>query len=103
MRILTPEEHVVFPLPASKPVAGFIAKLQDQLADLSGERLQGIDLQVLSVVGPGADLLSGDEAVALAQDYNNAIASRIKGDARFRAFAHLPVGEPGLPRNWNAR
>lgn len=74
MRIIRLQEHVTFPeLTAQIPEAEmqayslgqspFIKKLAPVLADVNGDRLasmdkNGISLQVLSVVGAGADLLN---------------------------------------------
>lgn len=105
MRIITLEEHVVFPELAKRAknadnASASVAGLADQLKDISGERLSkmdanGISMQVLSVVGPGANLLQGNEAIQLAKDYNDALAERIRDHSdRFAAFAHLPTSAP---------
>lgn len=108
MRTITLEEHVVFPELAKRirqqagveSTLGSVAHLATKLADVTGDRIvsmdnSGIDMQVISVVGPGADLLSGENAIMAAVDYNNALADHIKDRRnRFAAFAHLPTGEP---------
>jgi predicted TIM-barrel fold metal-dependent hydrolase len=55
----------------------------------------GIDIQVLSVVGSGAESLPPQEAVTFAARYNDYIAMQIAAHAdRFKAFAHLPMCNP---------
>jgi predicted TIM-barrel fold metal-dependent hydrolase len=53
-------------------------------------------MQVLSVAGLGADLLSAEEGPAFASQYNDAIAEKISDyPDRLAAFAHLPMTAPG--------
>ena len=72
----------------------------EQLADTGPSRLAdmaaaGIDMQVLSVSGPGADLLDVAEGRALARDFNNRLADIIaQGGGHYAAFAHLPMIDP---------
>ena len=116
MRVITLEEHVTFPelveqLPQKAKDKHYlgqspaIQKLVPKLADITGERLQsmdanGITVQVLSVAGEGADLLNPDESPAFAQKYNDAIAERIATHPdRFKAFAHLPTTNPEAAAN----
>src|SRR5580698_4181836 len=111
MRIVTLEEHVTFPELTSRiPPEALAAQGTDhsplmnriapQLADIWGERLKlmdesGITLQVLSVVGAGAQLLDPAEGVPFAKDYNDTLAKKIAGwPDRFAAFAHLPMTAP---------
>jgi len=55
----------------------------------------GIAFQVLSAAGPGADLLTGAEGIALAADYNTALHQIMRQHpARFGGFAHLPMASP---------
>jgi predicted TIM-barrel fold metal-dependent hydrolase len=55
----------------------------------------GITVQVLSVSGPGADLLDGNAGVTLAAELNNALAEAIaRHPDRFAGFAHLPMRRP---------
>jgi predicted TIM-barrel fold metal-dependent hydrolase len=55
----------------------------------------GITVQVLSVSGPGADLVDGAEGVAIARGMNDALAEAIaRHPGRFAGFAHLPMREP---------
>lgn len=111
MRIVTLEEHLTFPeLTALIPKEAMAVHTIDQspmikmvapkLADIDGERLQsmddnGISVQVLSVAGPGADLLSKEDSPAFAIKYNDAIADKIAAyPDRFTAFSHLPTTAP---------
>jgi uncharacterized protein len=111
MRIVTLEEHLTFPELTSQipktllPDNSFdrspmMEKLAPKLADITGDRLQsmdqnGISVQVLSVAGPGADLLSAEDGPAFASQYNDAIAAKINAHTdRFAAFAHLPMSAP---------
>jgi predicted TIM-barrel fold metal-dependent hydrolase len=111
MRIITLEEHVTFPEMTDKispenkakhyiDQSPGIQKVAGKLADLTGERLSSMDendinIQVLSVAGAGADLLSPNEAPAFAFEYNDMLADKIAvSPDRFRAFAHLPTTNP---------
>jgi hypothetical protein len=73
---------------------------RDALADLGAARLadmdaSGISVQVLSVAGPGADLVPGRQGVDIARAYNDALAAACaKNPARFKGFAHLPMLSP---------
>src|ERR1700730_10538988 len=117
MRIVTLEEH--FALPSFRHrVAGsrqtsvrddenmpaVIRKITEKMIELGAGRLadmdrSGISLQVLSKagnhVGPSADMLDGDGAIAFARDFNDEVAHEIaKHPDRFAAFAHLPMSVP---------
>ena len=113
MRTVTLEEHVTFPellrhfLTLAGPQGGlaidrspFLQSLEGRLADVGEERLQsmdanGIDLQVLSIVGTGAEALEPSPGVDFAYLYNETLAHRIKKHpSRFAAFAHLPMTAP---------
>lgn len=114
MRIVTLEEHCTFPaLVARIPAAAQLARgltpgghpapavnRREQLRDTGAARIAdmdaaGISVQVLSVAGPGADLLPGAEGVALARDINDHLAKVIEGyPDRYAAFAHLPMAAP---------
>jgi predicted TIM-barrel fold metal-dependent hydrolase len=71
-----------------------------ELADLGDARLadmdaSGITTQVLSVAGPGADLVPGRPGIDLARAYNDALAEACaRHPSRYRGFAHLPLLEP---------
>lgn len=107
MRIVTLEEHISLPAMTARLPAEVLAgispalqRFQPKLADITGERLQsmdaaGITLQVLSVDGLGASLLSADAAPAFAREYNDLVAETIASyPDRFKAFAHLPMTAP---------
>lgn len=76
------------------------SNVQDALEEAGELRLSsmdraGIAVQVLSMPGPGAELLGDDDGVALARAYNDRIhdlAQRHPG--RFAGFCHLPMGAP---------
>lgn len=73
---------------------------RNELADLGEARIadmdaNGIATQVLSVAGPGADLVPGQAGIDLARAYNDALAEGCaRHPARLRGFAHLPLLEP---------
>ena len=73
-----------------------------ELLDLGAGRIAdmdeaGIGIQALSAVTPGAQTLPGAEGVAFARKLNDRIANEVVAayPERFRAFATLPLGEPG--------
>jgi len=109
MRIVTLEEHISFPemteLIPKEALGNFggspmMQKIAPKLADITNERLTsmddtGITMQVLSVDGMGANLLSAEAGPAFATRYNNLIAKKIGAHPdRFAAFAHLPMTAP---------
>jgi predicted TIM-barrel fold metal-dependent hydrolase len=110
MRIVALEEHVAFPsfmeeVGSSAAVQrGFpphgVGLRDTELKDVDGDRLAsmdkaGITLQVLSVIGPGADLLSPAAGPEFARRYNDTVAGIVRGRPdRFAAFAHLPLTAP---------
>lgn len=69
----------------------------ERLHDLDGGRLgdmdeAGITVQVLSTVGPGADLLERPDAIRFARDMNDRLADAVKRHPnRLAGFAHLPM------------
>ncbi len=114
-RIVALEEHVSFPdmvqrIPlAVRQQAGWpaddnpdspVREQAGQLAEVGPERLRlmdeaGITVQVLSVSGPGAELLPPDESPAFAREYNDRLATAIaQHPDRFFGFAHLPMTNP---------
>jgi predicted TIM-barrel fold metal-dependent hydrolase len=114
MRIVALEEHFLVPelvrridreaiarrgFPPPEVPWGQASK-QGELAELGEPRLAdmeaaGITVQVLSVSGPGADLVPGAAGVALARDYNDALAQAVAARPdRYRGFAHLPMQDP---------
>ncbi|MBT3765937.1 MAG: amidohydrolase [Rhodospirillales bacterium] len=72
----------------------------EMLPDIGEQRLQsmdecGIDMQVLSNSGPGPDLVSGADAVAIARDMNDYLAEAVaRHPDRFAGFAVLPMQNP---------
>jgi predicted TIM-barrel fold metal-dependent hydrolase len=70
------------------------------LADTGQERIAamdtaGIRMQVLSVPGPGAEIVSGPDGIAIAREFNDRMARLISAEPeRFAAFAHLPMRTP---------
>jgi predicted TIM-barrel fold metal-dependent hydrolase len=114
MRIVALEEHYTVPgivsridpaairargFPGPDVVWGQVIK-RNELAHLGDARLadmdaSGITVRVLSVAGPGADVVPGAEGITLARDYNNALAEAAsRHPGRFRGFAHLPMHSP---------
>ncbi|SCB47389.1 hypothetical protein GA0061103_0151 [Rhizobium multihospitium] len=74
--------------------------LNEALGDIQDGRIDamnqaGVTLQVLSVIGPGAELLAGEEGISFARDYNDRLAAAVERHPdHFAAFAHLPMKEP---------
>jgi predicted TIM-barrel fold metal-dependent hydrolase len=114
MRIVALEEHYTVPrlvagiapdaiarrgFPGPDFVWGQAIK-RNELADLGDKRIadmdaSGITVQVLSVAGPGADLVPGQPGIDLARAYNDALAEACAGHPeRYRGFAHLPMLAP---------
>ncbi len=112
MRIVALEEHFSFPSlvkhidPAAIARRGFPpggaggGARNDELKEVDGSRLSlmdeaGISMQVLSVAGPGADIVPSDASPAFASEYNDAIVEVVQRHPdRFAAFAHLPMTAP---------
>jgi uncharacterized protein len=114
MRIVALEEHYTVPAIVAGISPEAVAKRgfpgpdfvwaqttkRAELADLGAARLadmdaSGISTQVLSVAGPGADLVPGQPGIDLARAYNDALAQACtQHPTRYRGFAHLPVLEP---------
>ena len=71
-----------------------------QLEELGTRRLKdmdatGIDIQVLSYATPGVQTLAASEAVPLARDANDQLATAIQAHPdRFAGFATLPTPDP---------
>lgn len=86
-----------WPAPDAMPPG---ASLGAALGDVGEGRIDemdaaGLDVSVLSVGGPGADLLPPEAGVALARDTNDRLASLVrKRSDRFAGFAHLPMTAP---------
>ena len=123
-RIVALEEHITFPdmvarIPRpARQQAGWPAAAnpplpvraqEEQLAEIGPERLRlmdeaGITVQVLSVSGPGAELLPAAESPAFAQEYNDRLAAAIaRHPDRFYGFAHLPLTNPAAAADELAR
>src|SRR4029077_2150267 len=114
MRIVALEEHYTVPRIVAGISADAIARRgfpgpdfvwaqstkRNELADLGDTRLadmdaSGITVQVLSVAGPGADLVPGQPGIDLARAYNDALAEACtRHPTRYRGFAHLPMLAP---------
>jgi predicted TIM-barrel fold metal-dependent hydrolase len=114
MRVVALEEH--FTVPAlvrrisaesisrrgfsPRRVASGRANPLELLPELGEKRLgsmdeAGITVQVLSTSGPGADLVDGEEGVALARETNDFLAEVVaRRPDRFAGFAHLPMRRP---------
>jgi predicted TIM-barrel fold metal-dependent hydrolase len=117
MRVVALEEHFTLPsflhrvagsrqtsVRDDETMPAVVRKITEKMIDLGAGRLadmdrSGISMQVLSKagnhVGPSADMLDGDEAVAFARDFNDEAAREIaRHPDRFAAFAHLPMSVP---------
>lgn len=114
MRVVTLEEHFTIPDlvrrldPAAVMRRGFPppgtpwgpARMADKLADLGPARLadmdaSGITVQVLSVSGPGADVISAEDGPAIARAFNDGLARSVaEHPHRYAGFAHLPMTAP---------
>src|SRR5437763_9689631 len=111
MRTIAIEEHFLadgcreFMKRAAPGQAGgwsraFAAELQAKLSDLGATRLKdmdagGIDLQVISHTASAIVPLPGDEAVRLAREANDQLASAVAAHPdRFAGFATLPMTDP---------
>ncbi len=114
MRIVALEEHYTVPRIVAGISPDAIARRgfpgpdfvwaqttkRNELADLGEARLAdmdagGIATQVLSVAGPGADLVPGQPGIDLARAYNDALAEACaRHPTRYRGFAHLPMLAP---------
>jgi hypothetical protein len=115
MRIVAVEEHLTFPdLVAGIGSAnltengwpapgapGFGAVVPPALEESGQGRLAamdaaGITTQVLSVPGPGLELVAGEAGVAMARACNDRLARLASAQPeRFAGFAHLPMRSPG--------
>jgi predicted TIM-barrel fold metal-dependent hydrolase len=114
MRVVTLEDHLTIPELSSQidvetmvrrgwprpgsPRAALMphARLSDtgttRLADMDAS---GITVQVLSLAGPGAELLDSQAGPALARQFNDRLAAIVAGHPdRYAAFTHLPMTAP---------
>ena len=115
MRIVALEEHFTVPrivadisrdaiarrgFPTDPSFVWAQSTRRNELAELGEARLadmnaSGITTQVLSVAGPGADLVPGQAGIDVARAYNDALAEACaRHPSQFRGFAHLPLLEP---------
>lgn len=104
MRIICLEEHVSTPPVVEAWTAHSLrfggGPLLDKLADLSEGRLAdmddaGVDVQVLSLSGPGLERLPAAQAVRLARDANDRIAEAVAVHPdRLQGFVNLPTPDP---------
>lgn len=114
MRVVALEEHYTVPALVRRIGAGLIARRgfpppdapwsparqSDALAELGKPRLQamdegGIAVQVLSLAGPGADLLPPETGPAWAREANDTLARAVAAHpGRYAGFAHLPLTAP---------
>lgn len=74
--------------------------VQRELQDAAELRLAsmdraGISMQVVSMAGPGAELLAGEDGIALARDYNDRLHRLAQEHPdRLAGFCHLPMAAP---------
>ncbi len=104
MKIIGLEEHISTPPLVEAWSARSLrfggGPLADKLADLGENRLAdmddaGVDMQVLSLSGPGLEQLPAREAVALARDANDRVAEAVRAHPdRFEGFVSLPTPDP---------
>ena len=114
MRVVALEEHFTIPSAVSKISAeakakrGFVQRTVgatgynplEFLGDLGEKRLKlmdesGIDVQVLSVSGPGAELMEGDVGIDIAKGVNDGLKEAMnKHPTRYQGFAHMPLRTP---------
>jgi uncharacterized protein len=114
MRIVTLEEHFSIPAVAGRISKDVIHKRgfrsrnltpgtpnpMELLPEIGPVRLKsmddaGITFQILSVAGPGPDLVPGPDGVAMAKEINDHSAAAVaRRPDRFGAFAVLPMQSP---------
>lgn len=114
MRVVALEEHFMVPALVERISPELVARRgipargqtwsplnqTDEMAEVGAKRLRAMDesavtVQVLSVVGPGADLLPPGEGPGWAREVNDAMAAAIATHpGRFAGFAHLPLTAP---------
>jgi hypothetical protein len=114
MRIVALEEHFTVPRIVAGIPPDVVARRgfpgpdfvwaqstkRNELAEIGDARLadmdaSGITVQVLSVAGPGADLVPGEAGIDLARASNDALAEACaRHPDRYRGFAHLPMLAP---------
>ncbi len=114
MRVVALEEHFTIPSAVSKisdeakTKRGFVARTVGAtgynpltlLPDLGEKRLKsmddnGIDVQVLSISGPGAELMEGQVGIDIAKGVNDGLKDAMKQHpTRYEGFAHMPLRTP---------
>jgi predicted TIM-barrel fold metal-dependent hydrolase len=114
MRVVALEEHFTIPSLVARIPRDLIAQRgfpppdaawspmreSETIADLGAARLKamddgGVTVQVLSMAGPGADLLAADAGPAWAREANDALARAVAAHPdRYAGFAHLPMTAP---------
>jgi len=99
-RVIAIEEHNLPRDIAAEAGPSFPPAYADPLDDLGEGRLgvmdeAGIDLQVLSLVGPGVQALAPARSAEVSRDANDRMAAACAAHPeRFRAFATLPMSDP---------
>jgi uncharacterized protein len=114
MRVVALEEHFSVPSVARRIAQDVISRRgfrprkitpgapnpMELLPEIGEGRLKsmdeaGVTVQVLSVAGPGADLVPGPDGVAMAREVNDHLAAAIaRHPDRFAGFANLPMQSP---------
>ena len=103
MKTIILEEHFVSPSFLKGPGSDFKNRYPgqlEQLCDLGDKRIAlmdaaGIAVQVLSINAPGVEQLDAAEAVVIAQETNDFLASAIESHpTRYAGFATLPTADP---------
>jgi predicted TIM-barrel fold metal-dependent hydrolase len=114
MRVVALEEHFSVPSVARRIAADVISRRGfrprkitpgapnpvELLPEIGEGRLKsmdeaGVTVQVLSVAGPGADLVPGSDGIAMAREVNDQLAAAIaRHPDRFAGFANLPMQSP---------
>ncbi len=114
MRVVALEEHFAVPAIAGRISKDIISRRGyrpraltpgtpnpvEMLPEIAEKRLKsmddaGITVQVLSLSGPGPDLLPGADGIAMAHEINDHLAAAIaKYPTRFAGFASLPMQSP---------
>ena len=114
MRVVALEEHFTIPSAVSKITEeaktkrGFVARVTGStgfnplalLPDLGEKRLKsmddnGIDVQVLSVSGPGAELMEGQVGIDIAKGVNDGLKEAMgRHPTRYAGFVHMPLRSP---------
>lgn len=103
MRIIALEEAFLHPALRELYPASYLKSLdvlKGQLFDVGPERIRrmdaaGIDLQVLSHIQPGVQMLDRDTAIRVSREVNDWLGGIVRGyPTRFGGFAMLPTQSP---------